>query len=106
VKVGRQYVTWVWVEILAPVRATTIGLLLTMLESWVGVPGIGSLPAEIPASRPSMAGLMRCRHHHAYQPGRTAPARLASRSASIASKVIQMGRSPLSHAHSAAASPP
>jgi hypothetical protein len=39
------------------------------------------------------------------QPGR-AEARLASRSASIASNVIQIGRSPLSQAHKAAESPP
>src|SRR6516165_2592230 len=40
------------------------------------------------------------------QPGLAGMARLARRSASIASKVIHIGRSPLSHAHRAAVSPP
>ncbi len=82
-------------------------------------PGPGDLPGAMslrpdPRERSSWSPRDRSRdsgsthrdHGGGNQPGRDGTARLASFSASIASKVIQIGRSPLSQAHRAAASPP
>ncbi len=65
-----------------------------------------SMPALYIAVPSGWVGRVMRNYGDRDQPGRPGPARLASRSASIASKVIQIGRSPLSQAHRAVASPP
>lgn len=83
-------------------------------DFWTGMRNLGATtPVRVVYSPPSRdvadpldsATSCRC-HGDGNLPGRVGTARLASRSASTASKVIQIGRSPLSHAHRAAVSPP
>jgi hypothetical protein len=73
-------------------------------ESEMIVAREGARPADDEQITGSFRGIDR--HDGDDQMGRAGTARFASFSASIASKVIQIGKSPLSHAQSAAVSPP